>query len=1041
MGKSAKTLLLLCTGIFLSFVGGIWYCATAKAATRVNTPLDQDNPVYLNDDGTVEYQEKHIRLDDQNIYVDGTLDDATCAKYPHVFNDFKEAYQSGAIKNGTSENPMNVWMAPYVYWVDDPDDPEVRQPEAGDTIPYGLWINCDYLHINGLTDNPYNVVLAVNRGQSHGARGNFTMFFINGKEPQTENLTMGNYCCVDLEYPLKPELSREKRTSTITQSQLCLTNGEKIVAKNCNFISRLNSCPFVGGKRILFTDCHFECTDDSLPTSAVYKGCDFDFYSPRPFYNTTDTGSVFLDCEFNILHDSQQYLTKAGGVVAIIDSTFHLKNENQYVGWTANPSNALRCYEGNVRTVYSYIDEEGAEQEKVVENYGMDVNAPYATVNISGKEAMDAYRFEYNGEVVYNVYNLLKGTDGWDPLDQQGILERASQEADKNYLDLPVMLKTTPETLSITDGNKRTISTSIKGFSAATSKGLSVTWEVEESLRDYITLEDKGDGKCEIVCRNNELNLPKGMIWARDASGLEAGVYVTATPKTQPAPTFTKNPVLKAPENGIMTLEYALSNQDILTDISNIKWYRCSDAAGTTKINTAVTQNNIPLKNYKLTYGDVGYYIMAVIAPKEEFASQGKSVSVVSANAVTLEDVKESPYHFETDFSDFAYINQRLVIPGFWTSDVIPASSTTGWLYGEGSVGTGNEGLSGLLTAARWTRLFYTPTDGAYGDMELTLEINPSKTAGQGFGSAGQYLDIFIKMDTTTMKGYALRVERTAASARGVKMSLVKYEGWDKDVKDAHVTAISDAVMTSVFNATCTIKIQTTGTKIKAEVTTTHSQSKEQANEGLLHSVSLQADMESNPYGGFGMYSTGTVSEENRLMFRSLSVDWAQEGTQLQEPRAYDLTKSLTDPEEEEKPDDKKPDDSKPDEKQEDNKSNGDNPNTSDKGTQSATGTSSQNGGQTIGEERDENSSVAKKKTIAIKSVKAKKKAKKVTGTVSVKKATVKVKVGKKKYKKARVSGKKFSLKLSNKLKKGTKIKIQVSKKGYKTITKTYKVK
>lgn len=84
--------------------------------------------------------------------------------------------------------------------------------------------------------------------------------------------------------------------------------------------------------------------------------------------------------------------------------------------------------------------------------------------------------------------------------------------------------------------------------------------------------------------------------------------------------------------------------------------------------------------------------------------------------------------------------------------------------------------------------------------------------------------------------------------------------------------------------------------------------------------------------------------------------------------------------------------------------------------------------------------SVTVKGTMKLSGVKAKKGSTKVTGKVSVKKATVKVKVGKKKYKKAKVSGKKFTFKCA-KLKKGTKVKIQVTKKNYTTVTKTVKVK
>lgn len=80
------------------------------------------------------------------------------------------------------------------------------------------------------------------------------------------------------------------------------------------------------------------------------------------------------------------------------------------------------------------------------------------------------------------------------------------------------------------------------------------------------------------------------------------------------------------------------------------------------------------------------------------------------------------------------------------------------------------------------------------------------------------------------------------------------------------------------------------------------------------------------------------------------------------------------------------------------------------------------------------------KGTMKLSGVKAKKGAKKITGTVSEKKATVTVKVGSKKYKKATVSGKKFTFKTAA-LKKGTKVTIKVTKKNYKTITKSVKVK
>lgn len=80
------------------------------------------------------------------------------------------------------------------------------------------------------------------------------------------------------------------------------------------------------------------------------------------------------------------------------------------------------------------------------------------------------------------------------------------------------------------------------------------------------------------------------------------------------------------------------------------------------------------------------------------------------------------------------------------------------------------------------------------------------------------------------------------------------------------------------------------------------------------------------------------------------------------------------------------------------------------------------------------------KKTMKIASVKAKTGATKVTGNLSVSGATVKVKVGSAAYKKATVKGKTFTLKTA-KLKKGTKVTVTATKTGYKTVTKTVKVK
>jgi hypothetical protein len=127
------------------------------------------------------------------------------------------------------------------------------------------------------------------------------MFRFFGNGTAAENITFGNYCNVDLSYPLFPALSRKKRASAIVQAQLIICDGDKILARNSRFISRLNLCPFVGAKRILFDRCHFESTDDALCGTGVYLNCDFDFIAQNLFIVPMVPGPFFLTVTLRVL--------------------------------------------------------------------------------------------------------------------------------------------------------------------------------------------------------------------------------------------------------------------------------------------------------------------------------------------------------------------------------------------------------------------------------------------------------------------------------------------------------------------------------------------------------------------------------------------------------------------------------------------------------------------------------------------------------------------------------------------------------------------
>ena len=177
---------------------------------------------------------------------------------------------------------MTVYINPGVYWIDDPDDATFRIGKNG-REPFGMVVKYNNLHFIGKGECPEDVVLASQRGQTQGAIGNFTMFDFWCNQLEVENLTMGNYCNVDLVYPKNPQFNRKKRSDAITQAHVGYMHGDTLIAKRVRFISRLNLNPLNGAKHSYYEDCPFECTDDALNGNAVYRRCNFDLYGQKPF--------------------------------------------------------------------------------------------------------------------------------------------------------------------------------------------------------------------------------------------------------------------------------------------------------------------------------------------------------------------------------------------------------------------------------------------------------------------------------------------------------------------------------------------------------------------------------------------------------------------------------------------------------------------------------------------------------------------------------------------------------------------------------------
>lgn len=716
-------------------------------------------------------------LDSHHLLLDSQLDDSE--KSPYAFKDFKEA-----VAHFTDETTL--YIKPGVYWVDDPDTPEVLTGKEGKE-PFGIVIRAKYLHFIGMDKDPRNIVFASQRGQMQGAVGNFTMFDFWCDELIVENLTMGNYCNVDLDYPLNPALSRPKRSNAITQAHVGYVHGQQMRAKNVRFISRLNLNPLNGAVDSYYEDCHFECTDDALNGTAVYSHCDFDFYGQKPFWSTFGKGAMFIDCDFNLKGESREvFFCKQGGPVTIVDCRFHAPSDSIYIGWTAYPQRWLRCYQDGLTLngrPYT-IGYRQPENTVFLSNY-LPKQIPY--LEISQKDAV-----------------LLTGTD----------------------------------TLMLSSEN-------------------GCQWRIQKGFESYIKIEPLIDGNVRLIPTNYTDETVDFCIESYTEDGRVAACQLIVRPSILPPPTILKKPVISG--TSILQLDYTLSLEGH-RDESRITWYRDSIPVSTSHL--------APQRTYCLSAADKGHVITAKIEPKSNRSDYGTSAQASCVSYLDFPPISV----IETDFSDFPCNWQDEILPGFWTVDGYKPADTSAfpwsfdkqkpmWKYGEGF--NGAVGM-GLLQAQRGARLMYMPLSGHEGDMSLTLEVDPTKTAGQGFGSAtGQYMDICLKFDPQTLTGYGLRIIRTTKYAKAVDFFLVAY-------KDGHTEAISEPISSTCYRTGCTISLKVEGKQLIAHAET---KTPKPTDSQLPHIVDLSAQIEPNGFGGVAIQHTGSCGEST-TMLHHLKVVW-----------------------------------------------------------------------------------------------------------------------------------------------------------------------
>lgn len=833
---------------------------------------------------TIEYQGKTIELSDSALYVNQTLTE----NKTYSFKTLQEAV--AAAKPGTKENPTVIYLAPDVYWTDDYTKKEDRPKD--DLI--GLVIAQPYITLVGMTGNPEDVVIASDRGQNAGANGNFNTIGV-GDGFHAKDLTIGNYCNVDLEYKLDTTKNHNKRQESITQAQAVtkapgVTDMDEWYFENCNIISRLNLFSRdERPNRSLLKDCHLECTDDSLGTGyiTIFVNCTFDLYSNTPCGGASFYMQAYLGCKFNTQLSDNKTITlcKNTKPFAFIDCEFN----GDMTGMEWKPSNL------------------SDDLRQIVYNNTLNgkplVISPARPELSVTPDSEQLKAFKSGSE--YNIYNLLNGAgyDEWDPLNQKNSMPVSAWNIQFDYEGIA------KDVIPEIEGNNSS-SLLVKPIVLGGTNN-KVVWSTKDA--DVIKLEPQTDGSVVVKGVNETIENKTACLVATADNGMEKVLHIKVTPKINEAPVVDGNIVLNKTGDGKITAEYKLSGDALIPENSQINWYKASKKDGSDKVivaqTTYVADNAKPLSAYTLRLSDVDKYIFCEVIPQKINSLQGTAVLSLPSDKILASDVaKEQKGVYEVDLEHLAYINavndteknnfewkNELVSGNWYGGFYLPAEYRAGGIWNdkifklkEGELpftfeagASGAAGTVGLQTTTQGARLVYVD-DVARKDMSMTITLSPHKTAAQGFGSAKQFMDIFFKYDAKTMTGYGLRIARMPSiddealkdfAAKSCTFTLMEY-------RNGIATALESSVVSTAFLPGCTIKLDLTGNVLKADVTTASEQDSAYPSQ-MPHEVHIThtfaSDSDVNTYSGFGFQHTGTAGagkSGNRTTIHSLSVDY-----------------------------------------------------------------------------------------------------------------------------------------------------------------------
>ncbi|MEJ0084947.1 MAG: bacterial Ig-like domain-containing protein [Pseudomonadota bacterium] len=789
---------------------------------------------------------KFVELSATNVIVDAYLDEAKRTAF--TFKTLQEL-KAANIANGSTVN-----FTPGVYWTDDYLDTNNANTPAHPGL-VGISFPQSGMTFKGLTSNADDVRIAGNRGQTMGSNGNWNVIGI-GTNFSGYDLTIANYTSHDLVFPRDPSKNVPRRGDARVQAQTITGAGgtlDKMYFENVRFVSFLNLIA-IGPTRGYFKNSYFQLTDDSIAGGGtiVFDHCTFDFYGSHPSGGGSSTITAFLNSTFNFYNDSPVFFfSKSGGTWTIIDNVF--KGPKEEIRW----ENAQRP------DVKHYVS--GNKYED-----GTPVVFDLVNTAVTTPLTVDSLKIFKIGDE-YNIYNLLKGNDGWNP----------SQQVARNDTAFKFTMAANSTNVASDNPANETIITPTF-VPAAFFTYDTIDFDYNESL---FTVIPSTDGRLHLRANLNSTGvIIKSIVKATAPNGLVAQVTLNIRPQTVAAPVVVGTPSILIGQN-LAGLKIVYDHPDF-TDWSTITWYRGA-TPGAQTVQVGVTTLNNPYLDYQLSAGDIGQYLTAVVTPRYEFSAAATSTVVVTTSRAIVAGDLANRNVIATNFANVTWTGHALNQSDVWYADTFkPSDITQSWVPGTGTPWTyvlgdrdGAMGVPGLRTATQGARLLYQP-QGSFANMSMTVDLTPEKIGGQGFGSAtDQYLEAYIKWDPTTQTGYALRFQRLAtdplngnlpipSSGNSVRVSMIEYVNGVRTILPGCYTE------SSVYLPGAQFTFKLVGNVLTADVTTESEQNNTQEGYLLPHEIHFTATVASaaSTVGGFGFQFTGTTSAGNRSELESLQV-------------------------------------------------------------------------------------------------------------------------------------------------------------------------